>query len=90
MVNMLIASLEAALECLRRFTGVMENTQRTTPRAHAKAFSERGGHLGHGREMIIEPLANQAVIRISGVSIWHHNDLLGLLNCLLCYSMLLD
>ena len=69
---MLIASLEAALECLRRFTGIMENAQRTTPRAHAKAFSERGGHLRHSGKMILEPLASQAVIRIISMSVQRH------------------
>ena len=66
---MLIASLEAALECLRRFTGIMENTQRTTPFFHTESLSERGGHLRHSGKMILEPLASQAVIRAIGMSI---------------------
>lgn len=69
MINMLSASLKTLLECLRRFTSIVKNAQRTTPFFHTESISERGGHLRHSGKMIIEPLASQPVIRISGMSI---------------------
>ena len=47
----------------------MENAQRAAPFFHTEAISERGGPLGHSGKMILEPLANQAAIRIIGMSI---------------------